>query len=68
MDTTTLRRLSNDEKLRLVFELWDDLASSSFPVELSDEVIAEANHRRSELLVNPEIALDESEMWRRVDG
>ena len=68
MDTTTLRRLSNDEKLRLVFELWDDLASSNFPVELSDEVIAEANQRRSELLVNPEIALDESEMWRRGDG
>lgn len=68
MDTSTLHQLPNDEKLRIIFELWDDLASSNAPIQLSDEVIAEAQRRRSELLANPEFALDDDEMWRRVDG
>jgi putative addiction module component (TIGR02574 family) len=68
MDTSTLHQLPNEEKLRIIFELWDDLASSNAPIQLSDEVIAEAHRRRSELLANPEIALDDEEMWRRVDG
>ena len=60
--------LSNDEKLRIIFALWDDLASSNAPIQLPDEVIAEAQRRRTELLANPEIAIDDEEMWRRVDG
>jgi hypothetical protein len=35
---------------------------------LLDEVIAEVQRRRAELLANPEISLDEEAMWRRVDG
>jgi hypothetical protein len=68
MDTSTLHQLPNDQKLRIVFELWDDLALSDAPIVLPDEVIAEAQRRRMELLANPEIAIDEEEMWRRVDG
>jgi putative addiction module component (TIGR02574 family) len=68
MDTSTLHQLPNDEKLRIIFELWDDLAPSNAPIQLPDEVIAEAQRRRAELLANPEIALDDEEMWRRVDG
>jgi hypothetical protein len=68
MDTSTLHQLPNDQKLRIIFELWDDLASSNAPIVLPDEVIAEAQRRRTELLGNPEIAIDDEEMWRRVDG
>lgn len=68
MDTSTLHQLSNEEKLKIVFELWDDLASSSAPIHLPDEVIAEAKRRQDQLLARPEIAIDEEEMWRRADG
>ncbi len=68
MDTSTLHLLPNDEKIRIIFALWDDLASSKAPIQLPDEVIAEAQRRRTELLANPEIAIDDEEMWRRVDG
>jgi putative addiction module component (TIGR02574 family) len=68
MDTSTLHHLPNDQKLRIIFELWDDLASSNAAIELPDEVIAEAQRRRAELLAAPEIAIDDEEMWRRVDG
>jgi len=68
MDTSTLHQLPNDQKLRIIFELWDDLASSNAPIELPADVIAEAQRRRTELLDNPEIAIDDEEMWRRVDG
>lgn len=68
MDTTTLHQLPNDEKLRIIFELWDDLAASNAPIHLPTEVVAEAHRRRDELIANPEIAIDDEELWRRVDG
>ena len=68
MDTTTLHQLPNDEKLRIIFELWDDLATSNAPIHLPAEVVAEAHRRRDELIANPEIAIDDDELWRRVDG
>ncbi len=68
MDTTSLHQLPNDEKLRIIFELWDDLASSNAPIHLPAEVVAEAHRRRDELIANPEIAIDDEELWRRVDG
>ncbi|HAC91295.1 MAG TPA: Addiction module component, CHP02574 [Planctomycetaceae bacterium] len=67
MDTSTLQNLSNDEKLRLVFELWDALASNA-PIQLSDAVWVEAQRRHRELIDNPHMAIDDDEMWRRVDG
>ncbi len=68
MDTTALHGLPNDEKLRIIFELWDDLTSSNPQIHLPTEVVAEAHRRRDELLTNPEIAIDDEELWRRVDG
>ncbi len=52
MDTTILHQLPNDEKLRIIFELWDDLASSNAPIDLPAEVIGEAHRRRDEMIAN----------------
>lgn len=68
MDTSILLKLPNDEKLRIIFDLWDDLASNKAPIQLPEEVIAEAQRRHAQLLASPEIALDDEEMWRRADG
>jgi putative addiction module component (TIGR02574 family) len=68
MDTSMLHQLPNDQKLQIIFELWDALASNHAPIELPDEVIAEAHRRCDELLADPEKAIDDEEMWRRVDG
>jgi Putative addiction module component len=62
----TLRALPPEQKLAIVTELWDDLARSS-PFTLPPDEMMEMNRRRNEMLANPEIALDENELWRRVN-
>ena len=64
----TLRMLPPDEKLQIVEELWDDIASNSEPPLISEEQRAEASRRMAELDADPSIAIDEDELWRRVDG
>ncbi|MFO0916330.1 MAG: addiction module protein [Pirellulales bacterium] len=68
MDVSLLHNLPNDEKLKVVFELWDDLASSNAPIQVSEGAVKEAKRRHEELLANPDVAIDDEEMWRRVDG
>jgi len=68
MDTSLLHNLRYEEKLRIVLELWDDLAASNAPIDVSEAAIAEANRRLREMLDSPEIAIDDKEMWRRIDG
>ena len=63
----SLRALPPEQKLAIVTQLWDDLASSA-PLTLPEDELAEMNRRRGELLANPEIAIDAAEVWRRVDG
>ncbi len=63
----SLRDLPPDQKLALVTELWDDLASSA-PLTLPVEELAEMRRRRDEMLADPKIAIDSDELWRRVDG
>ncbi len=59
-----LHQLPNDEKLKIIFELWDDLSASNASIQLPEEVIAEAHRRRNELTANPEMAIDNEENWR----
>lgn len=66
MDISNLYSLPVDEKLRIVADLWDSIASSDAPIELSPMVIAEVNRRRAELASNPSVAIDREELWRRV--
>ena len=63
----SLRDLPPDQKLALVTELWDDLASSA-PLALPPEELAEMQRRRDEMIADPELAIDRDELWRRVDG
>jgi len=68
MNTTDFRDLPNSEKLRLVTELWDEIASSPEPIVVPPEVLQEASRRSAELDDNPSLAIDDQELWRRVDG
>ncbi|QDV46672.1 Putative addiction module component [Stieleria neptunia] len=63
----SLRALAPDQKLAIVTQLWDDLAASA-TLTLPEDELAEMTRRREELLLNPEIAMDADEVWRRVDG
>ncbi|MCA9123986.1 MAG: addiction module protein [Planctomycetales bacterium] len=68
MNTTDFRDLPNSEKLRLVTELWNEIASSPEPIVVPPEVLQEASRRSAELDDNPSLAIDDDELWRRVDG
>lgn len=68
IDIATLRGLSVTDKLRLVTQLWDDIAKGERPIAVPPEVLNEAVRRSDELKADPSIAIDEEELWRRVDG
>ena len=66
-DAEHLRQLPIVEKLRVVEELWDDIAASGerFPLPLWHR--DEAQRRAEELESDPTIALTREELWRRVE-
>ena len=68
MNTTDFRDMPVADKLRLVTQLWDDIASSPEPIVVPPDVIREASRRSAELTENPSLAIDDDELWRRVDG
>ena len=67
-DIANFRSLSVGDKLQIVTRLWDDIAASTDPVALPPEVLREASRRSDELKADPSIAIDDAELWRRVDG
>ncbi|WP_286763428.1 MULTISPECIES: addiction module protein [Rhodopirellula] len=68
MNTSELSALPVSEKLRIVTQLWDEIASSPEHIMVPPDVICEASRRSAELDANPSVAIDEDELWRRVDG
>ena len=68
IDITNLRNLPVADKLRIVTQLWDDIAASTDPIVVPPDVPREASHRFAELKADPSIAIDDDELWRRVDG
>ena len=68
IDIASIRDLPVADKLRLVTLLWDDIAQSDTSQLLSAEQLAEAARRSEELKRDPSIAIDDAELWRRVDG
>ena len=68
IDISNLRDLPVAEKLRIVTQLWDDIAASTDPVVVPPDVLREASRRSAELKGDPSIAIDDDELWRRVDG
>ena len=67
-DINSLRNLPVADKLRIVTQLWDDIASSTEPIVVPQDVLLEAARRSAELKSDPSIAIDDDELWRRVDG
>ncbi|MHB0961492.1 MAG: addiction module protein [Pirellulaceae bacterium] len=68
VDIGGLRNLPVAEKLRIVTELWDDIAASSEAIVIPPDVLRQAERRSAELKADPSIAIDDDELWRRVDG
>ena len=61
-----IRQLPVDQQLEIVHKIWDGLHESS---ELVKEWhIKEARRRAAEIAADPEIAITEDEVWKRVDG
>jgi putative addiction module component (TIGR02574 family) len=65
-DATTIFDLSPSEKLQLVEDLWDDLASTPEAVPVYDWQKHELARRKANLLNNPPAGLDWEEVKRRV--
>ena len=68
IDITKLRDLSVADKLRIVTQLWDDIAASADPIVVPPEVLTEASRRSEELNADPSVAIGDNELWQRVDG
>ena len=47
---------------------WPSHRQTALSCEVNSQPLTEAQRRRAELLSDPEIAIDDEEMWRRVDG
>jgi putative addiction module component (TIGR02574 family) len=61
-----LRTLSPAEKLSLVTEVWDDLASNSEDIPLTTEQIAEVERRLEEYRKNPDLGSSWEEVKARI--
>lgn len=65
IDKQALRRLSTDEKLRLIDELWDSIGNES-GVQLSPEQLAEMQRRLEWAKANPDKCLSLDEFKARI--
>lgn len=66
--TPSIFDLSDSEKLQLVQDLWDDLASSPEAVPVHDWQKQELARRKANLLKNPASGLAWEDVKRRVRG
>jgi putative addiction module component (TIGR02574 family) len=64
--TDAIRDLGTSEKLRLVEQIWDDLAAEEAPLPLPDWAVAEATRRRDEMLADPNLGSTHEEVWKRI--
>ena len=68
IDISNLRDLPVADKLRIVTQLWDDIAASTDQLVVPPDVLREASRRSAELKADSSVAIDDNELWRRVDG
>lgn len=61
-----IRDLGPAEKLRLVEQIWDDLAAEESPLPLPNWAVTEASRRRDEMLADPELGFTNEEVWKRI--
>lgn len=62
----TIRDLGPAEKLRLVEQIWDDLAAEDAPIPLPDWAVTEAARRRDEMLADPNLGSTHDQVWERI--
>lgn len=65
--TDTIRDLGPTEKLRLVEQIWDDLAAEELPLPLPNWAVTEAARRRDEMLADPNLGSTDEEVWKRIN-
>lgn len=65
--TDKIRDLGPAEKLRLVEQIWDDLAAEEAPLPLPDWAVSEAVRRRGEMLADPNLGSTDEEVWKRIN-
>ena len=65
--TDTIRDLGPAEKLRLVEQIWDDLAAEDTPLPLPDWAVTQATRRRDEMLADPNLGSTHEQVWKRLD-
>ena len=68
MNTSDIQNMTASEKLKLVTQLWDEIAASNETIVMPAEIIDEATKRSAEIKADPSITIDDEELWRRVDG
>jgi len=68
IDFSKLRDLPVADKLRLVTQLWDDIAASTDPIVVPPDVLQEASRRSAELKADPSIAIDDDELSHHREG
>lgn len=66
IDPNELRSLSDDEKLRLVEMLWDELGGSASPLPLPEWVDRKAARRGVEMR-DPSFGISHDQAWSRID-
>ena len=63
----TIRDLGPAEKLRLVEQIWDDLAAEVAPLPVPTWAVTEAARRRDEMLANPKLGSTDEVVWKRIN-
>ncbi len=63
----SIRSLAPADKLRLVEQIWDDLAAEGSPIPLPDWALSEAKRRRDEMAADPDLGLTHEEVWELID-
>lgn len=64
--TDAIRDLPPADKLRLVEQIWDDLAGEVVPLPLPEWALTEAV-RRNEMVADPKLGLTHEEIWKRIE-
>lgn len=67
VDPNELFALPDDEKLRLVEMLWDNLGESTKPIPLPDWIDREGLRRRDEMQSDLLLGFDHEETWKRIE-
>lgn len=65
--TDAIRGLGPAEKLRLVEQIWDDLAAEEAPLPLPDWAVNEATRRRDEMLADPDLGSTHEAVWKQIN-